>query len=282
MRNLKPYKGDSFSFYLGIIDSLKTDDSKLEHLQRVEDVVSTSYKVYDSKFINNELSTIEPSKINDKSKEVLRNLYNFRRKSIANLFSELMTDPDNRLSGKCPYCLNSEANSFDHFLPKKRFPEFAIHPTNLIPSCSFCNQKKSEKYAEFLNLYLDAIPTDRQFLFVSFTFSDKCLIAEYYLKKDPYLSEDLFSKIRKTFNRLELCERYKRASHQMLVDVIKDINLLRSKLSDTDVIREELLRQYKIYYEKYDVNDWEYVFKKSCVEDASVFEFLFQNCDNLL
>lgn len=55
----------------------------------------------------------------------------------------------------CPYCnlhdITFAARSrlrpeFDHFFPQSKFPYFALSMFNLIPSCRYCNGKKSEYY----------------------------------------------------------------------------------------------------------------------------------------
>lgn len=47
----------------------------------------------------------------------------------------------------CPYCGNDKVresirtkNELDHFLPKRKYPLFAVSYFNLIPSCHFCNR----------------------------------------------------------------------------------------------------------------------------------------------
>jgi hypothetical protein len=44
--------------------------------------------------------------------------------------------------GKCPYCGFGHVSTLDHFLPKARYPEFAVLPTNLVPCCGDCNHGK--------------------------------------------------------------------------------------------------------------------------------------------
>lgn len=62
----------------------------------------------------------------------------------------------------CPYCLIREPESWDHFLPKEQFPEFAVLLANLIYVCGRCNRKKGEYLVgqprEVLNPYFDGIP----------------------------------------------------------------------------------------------------------------------------
>jgi len=62
----------------------------------------------------------------------------------------------------CPYCLIREPESWDHFLPKEQFPEYAVLLVNLIYVCGRCNRKKGEYLVgqprAVLNPYFDDIP----------------------------------------------------------------------------------------------------------------------------
>lgn len=50
--------------------------------------------------------------------------------------------PNNR----CPLCGVGNVAHCDHHLPQSRYPDLAILPTNLVPACHFCNDKKRAKY----------------------------------------------------------------------------------------------------------------------------------------
>ncbi len=50
--------------------------------------------------------------------------------------------PNNR----CPLCGVGNVAHCDHHLPKSRYPDLAILPSNLVPACHFCNDKKRAKY----------------------------------------------------------------------------------------------------------------------------------------
>ena len=61
---------------------------------------------------------------------------------------------------KCPYCDLGDATTLDHYLPKSRFPQFAILPANLVPSCRDCQGKKgrhvaTNKTSQTLHPYFD-------------------------------------------------------------------------------------------------------------------------------
>lgn len=46
--------------------------------------------------------------------------------------------------GKCPYCRFGHAETLDHFLPKSRYPSYAVLPINLVPACMRCNKGKGD------------------------------------------------------------------------------------------------------------------------------------------
>lgn len=52
--------------------------------------------------------------------------------------------------GRCPFCGQREVKTLDHYLPKSKFPVFAVTPFNLVPSCSDCNH---DKLSETFNSY---------------------------------------------------------------------------------------------------------------------------------
>jgi hypothetical protein len=45
----------------------------------------------------------------------------------------------------CPLCAQRDVSTIDHYLPKSVFPEFAITPLNLVPTCKDCNYEKGNK-----------------------------------------------------------------------------------------------------------------------------------------
>lgn len=75
----------------------------------------------------------------------------------------------------CPYCNRNyifTANAsgtpkvraqFDHYLPKKKYPMFALCFYNLIPSCTICNKLKGEQLISF-NPYQEGFPINQKFI----------------------------------------------------------------------------------------------------------------------
>lgn len=49
--------------------------------------------------------------------------------------------------GICPQCGIGRVRTLDHYLPKGRFPELAVVPLNLIPTCRDCNFDKNDHHS---------------------------------------------------------------------------------------------------------------------------------------
>jgi 5-methylcytosine-specific restriction endonuclease McrA len=66
------------------------------------------------------------------------------------------------LLSKCPYCLVREPSTWDHYLPKAKYPEYSVFSPNLIRVCDVCNRKKSDGLVqntkEAIHTYFDKLP----------------------------------------------------------------------------------------------------------------------------
>jgi hypothetical protein len=45
-------------------------------------------------------------------------------------------------NGKCPLCSVRIADTVDHYLPKMKYPIYALTPITLVPACTICNEDK--------------------------------------------------------------------------------------------------------------------------------------------
>ena len=108
----------------------------------------------------------------DAAKQLLNELYkNFRSRKISKNLIE-------RINLKaCPYCNRNFIFNFkrsdslqataqlDHFYPKKEYPYLAISLYNLIPCCSTCNLRKSNKAAGIYHPYLESFNASARFVY---------------------------------------------------------------------------------------------------------------------
>lgn len=180
MRKLKCVDDGDHAFINKVIDSTRkrnADDGVPEnqtYKARCKTIVTSHeeyIKKYDEAFKNNKLEALENThpNLNAVTKEDLKELYSFSRKDIAQLRRKVLTE-EGYENNFCPLCEINLVNTMDHFIPQTGYPLFAIHPRNLIPSCSLCNGHKSDTITDktgkrkFWNVYLDT-PPEEQYLF---------------------------------------------------------------------------------------------------------------------
>lgn len=159
--------------------------------------------------------------------------------------------------GTCPYCLIGEDSSFDHYLPKGKFPEFSVLPYNLIPCCSKCNTYKSECWLDgsnrkIINLYYDIIPTQK-FLLCEITSNGYYNVPKIIYKLDNQSFHNLveYNKVLTHFNKLRLLSRYQERALGELISEMKSL----SGMKPDDAIRI-LSYSRKRENNKFGINYW--------------------------
>lgn len=117
---------------------------------------------YNTPLLDNKINII--NELEDDEKEYIKlakmkRLYNVRVKnSISGVDGEIFVyHYDNNLNRKkffaeleetvCPICTVKVSKTLDHYLPKSKFPQFSLTPSNLIIMCGDCNKEKSEHFA---------------------------------------------------------------------------------------------------------------------------------------
>ena len=246
MKNLKPYTDNSIGFLEEIIKSKRNSTQDVDYKERIKllkDNVAALFVVFDEHHKNNNQTLLEPYGYVLKDKEDLLKLYNPSAKKLIELKESITTVLDNRVMNKCQYCTITTISSLDHVIPKEEFPEYAVNPNNLIPSCSTCNSSKSVNWRSdlqkiFINLYTDILP-EVQYLYVDFQFEDNLFIPRFYLENRDSIPDEIYDLITSHYNRLKLLDRFSRASG----DIISEFNNLISSLKtlDIEVIKEVVL-----------------------------------------
>ena len=46
---------------------------------------------------------------------------------------------------KCPFCGVGRVSTLDHYLPKTKYPTYAVTPVNLVACCAECNKKRKNR-----------------------------------------------------------------------------------------------------------------------------------------
>lgn len=138
-----------------------------------------------------------------------------------------------KVCGKCPICGSAAGiTELDHYLPKSIYPTLCVHPNNLIPICSACNDKKKAKVSTpeegmHLHLYFDRLPLTEvedgdpyveAFLFAELDENFRIK----YVVQCPDSWDPAFSKrLEKHMDIFELSERYEKAAYSEYAALIR-------------------------------------------------------------
>lgn len=128
----------------------------------------------------------------------------------------------------CQYCgLSYNVSSFDHYLPKELFPEFATLSANLVPSCHACNQAKGTAWVDehgmrkIISFYFDPLP-EQQFLLAEIE-AGVVPLARFRLAEDGEIYAGLAETVRNHFRELGLLDRFSRAAPEQFSEIKEEL-----------------------------------------------------------
>lgn len=150
-------------------------------------------------------------------------------------------------NGICPFCGFAQATTLDHYIPKKKFPSFAISPLNLVPSCSDCNTGKSEDVAgsqleQIIHPYFDHNLFTEQWLFAMVNETSPPSIT-FFTNPPSHWETVNVKRVFSHFKDFRLAKRFS-------VQVADEISILRHELQyDFDIskaagVKQALTRKY--------------------------------------
>ncbi|GAL83615.1 hypothetical protein MYP_842 [Sporocytophaga myxococcoides] len=260
MKNLKPYKEECFEIHKKAVNKKHTGELK-SRLELLNPLVENEYKSFDERFSQKELHKLVSNATLYAAKEDLTTLYSYQSSVIKSVRESIRKLQVKTIISTCQNCTIDSANSFDHVLPKSKFPEFIVNPKNLFPCCTTCNSHKLNAISEdgndvFLNLYLDELPII-QYLFVD-VFLDKYseLNFRYYLSNtDNKINSDFFNVINNHYTKLHLFERMRLKSIEYISELETKILTFRHRLS-LDTIINDITNATNHDKEAYGHNYW--------------------------
>jgi hypothetical protein len=153
--------------------------------------------------------------------------YKGQTKALRDLKNAIKAVQEPGVLSVCPLCKISLPRTFDHYLPLGTFPEFAVHPLNMVPSCQSCNGKKLEAWLNgdgariCLYLYGDDIPA-LEFVrcrLTGSTVGGRNVGVTFELERPTGLRLSRWNPIVRHFNRLGLIDRYNELGNDELSEV---------------------------------------------------------------
>lgn len=169
---------------------------------------------------------------------------------------------------KCPFCSQRIVKTLDHYLPKSKYPIYAVTPINLIPSCSDCNKDKLVEYPESpeqetLHPYFDDVD-DEVWLKAKIILTAP-IGFEYYVFASPNRTDLLNARILNHFTAFSLNKLYSvhaieelenNKYHFKKLYTNGGVDLLKAHLKDCFDSRNSI-----------DINSWQTAFFGALYED---------------
>ena len=267
MKNIREFDGNSKNVYLNAV-SRKDEDLRLR-LKGISMGLGYQYDIYDNYFNTGKLGLLQRNIGFSNSSVDIQSLYEYNSVSIRDLREAIEKNIPATVRYTCQYCTVTPAESFDHYLPKEEFPEYAIHTNNLIPCCKTCNGYKSYVWRNFvgmrlfINLYRDQIP-DEKFLFVEVIDEGNGEINFRYYLDNPYgIDYQLFRLLESHFERLRLLERMRKKA----VGIISELenSFITSKMPIDEIIAV-VIETAERNFESYGSNYWKSIAEISLVK----------------
>ncbi|HDS1191332.1 MULTISPECIES: hypothetical protein [Stenotrophomonas maltophilia group] len=194
-----------------------------------QEFVEERYEVLADSVADNTLSEVTIDARSTPLKAILRACYDVSTGPLRDLKKAIVAAQSARLRKYCPMCGTTLHSTFDHYLPAVKFPEFAVHPLNLVPCCSKCNSTKDDDWLsagggrQYLHAYSDEIP-DRQFVTVDLHEQHGLagVGATFSLVKPCDVDTEIWELIKSHFDRLHLIDRYDEQGNDEIAEILAD------------------------------------------------------------
>ena len=198
-------------------------------LLAVHDTVVLRYGELAQAIAATNLASLQTNSAALQATAVLRACYSGATQPLRDLKAAIRDAQQPRVLKYCPMCGTTRPGTHDHYLPAIRFPEFSVHPLNLIPCCSTCNSIKDDDWLssagerQYLHGFLDDLP---DFQFVHVALHERLPLrgvgATFSLQAPIGLDAHLWSLIDSHFRRLHLVARYNELGNDEVDEIISD------------------------------------------------------------
>tara|TARA_Y100001960_G_scaffold321122_1_gene395216 strand:- start:27 stop:884 length:858 start_codon:yes stop_codon:yes gene_type:complete len=282
MKNMKKPKIDQscIDIYKDIVKSKRKKEEK-DILKSLEGCVETRYTEYEYNSCSGDLYNLSQnnSLLEDEWKsELLKSCYKSNPKTLQFVKDSIESEQIDGFLTVCPYCGIGDPKTYDHYLPKSKFPELSVHAFNLFPCCGTCNQTKSsnwknEEHRTFINLYSDKIP-ESQYLFVKLIedYDSKTIAANFFLQKPDEVDDNLWKIIESHYLKLGLLKKYKNRSDIKITSLINSCKAhIETGGSNIPLYIDKLLQHDK---DIHGYNYWVVILYKTLSESEFLLELL--------
>lgn len=258
--------GDFFDLlYEGMTKKIEIDGIEYNYTDKYKEIkplITAAETNYVTAALKKRLWEIEPSSnIGDLTTKDMVYLYETKlldKTKGRNIYTEIQSLPAN---SRCPFCGVRVVTTLDHYLPKSKYPIYAVTPYNLIPSCSDCNGLKkggiiTSELDLLLNPYFDDVQSE-QWLFCDIEIMYGFLTPKYYTKENPVFTDTQNMRIKNHFKVLQLNTFFGIHGAGEIDNNSEEWEEL-FVTENYEALKEEFKKQEKKYYSKEkSINSWE-------------------------
>jgi hypothetical protein len=225
---------------------------------------------FESKFFSLQIHTIKPSKTITSKIDKVEMVKVYTDRMVQKEIPRKKYYSSIKLSapyGKCPLCSVRTADTLDHYLPKSKFPIFAVTPITIIPSCTPCNKGKLITYPtnsddQTLHPYFDNI--DSISWLKASVIQTNPITFNFSVAPHPSWRQSLKNRVENHFSAFQLNELF--SSHAS--EELRGAKLQLTKLfrSHPDLLKEHLKEAYESRL-ALGLNSWQAAMYKSLLKD---------------
>lgn len=192
-------------------------------------LLTQRYQDHEQAIALNALARLTQSPAVMKLSKPLRACYSSTTQPLKDLKKAIVDTQPKRQLKYCPMCGTALPKTYDHYLPAALFPEYSVHPLNLVPCCSLCNSFKGDDWLcaagqrQYLHAYSDALPNE-QFVHVTLYQHSalKGVGATFSLRRPTGVPVVQWRLIDSHFRRLHLIDRYDEEGNVQIAEILSD------------------------------------------------------------
>ena len=279
MKNLNHVPGNSFDAFEGAVNRKYNGQDK-NLLIAAFPQIRQKFDVYDENFANNNLEALHQDGFHVPINAQLKSLYDFGNAAIRSFRTVFESLQSKTVRYTCQYCSMESTEAIDHYVSQAEFPEYVIHPKNLIPSCSRCNGYKGQRWRvdgtrNFINLYLDILP-EEPYLFLN-VFADQDNAIDFSFELDNLIDIDdaKWSLISNHFKDLHLRERMRRKAIAEFTEFRNRVRMQMENGGSREEVTEVTLQTCNANRIAYGANYWRAVLEEGLVRSDLFWDTIF-------
>lgn len=168
----------------------------------------------------------------------------------------------------CPYCAQRDVDTLDHYLPKAKFPTYAITPYNLVPSCMTCNRIKIDDVSqrreeEVIHPYYDNFANEK---WIAAQIIEGEPVAFRFMVQCPETwDEQKKLRAKKHFEQFKLDDLYKNKASQEYIGCLNRIKRLYKRGGKELSIED--LREYIEDKDVIHLNTWQAAMYQAIIDN---------------